>query len=157
LLNGTLLKIFFSQIAQFYTGIATTILLYHHVLTFEASGFYQSYISFLTEIFLQKERKYIWNQPKSIPVLLFLCLRYIPTTFLVLGQGGVYNIGSVIGSNGFTRYLSSVIRWQSCVLAWPRLFIGPIVCCAGGGKYLISQLLFTFLLNAVELWVSITA
>ncbi|KIJ54860.1 hypothetical protein M422DRAFT_775081 [Sphaerobolus stellatus SS14] len=90
-----------TQANRYYTAAATTLVLYHYVLTFE------------------NECRYAWQQRKALPFYLFLIFRYLPPFVFLIDQGSQY-----LDASGFFPSGPPV---SVCRLWWPRLIMGPIV------------------------------
>ncbi|KIJ53587.1 hypothetical protein M422DRAFT_775643 [Sphaerobolus stellatus SS14] len=107
------------QAEQYYTAAATSLLLYHHALTFE------------------QERRYVWKQRnlKAIPSLLFLFIRYTPTVALLLDQGAEY-LTPLEVYNPFSR-----INWLVlCTFDWSHVGTINVQVSAAVTAVLVSSL-----------------
>jgi len=113
------------QILTYYNQALTTVLVYHFILTFEVCYVFAVW-EHLFDGSEQEERKYIWEQRKTIPFFLFLVIRYLPILALLIDNGFTYNLASI--SAGLTIGFLSV-----CTFGWLRVGVTTLASAAAEG------------------------
>ncbi|KIJ25953.1 hypothetical protein M422DRAFT_273044 [Sphaerobolus stellatus SS14] len=105
------------QIYQYYTCVGLTVLLWNSLCTFE------------------KERNYVWKQPKTLTIIAYLILRYFPLFAFIIGFNFRYFVSAETEFFDFVDVHVIVVLevpYNDCGLALFRTSVGPIVTATSG-------------------------